>query len=332
MLKTCALNSISRRTLLLLFFILVFQGNFGVYALKPTVVTGVFGEYRVQGEEIEGTADLGMHGLFSYRTLLAHRGYAAASASVMLSGLAPGSDLHDIETLHVLVSTPAGNNRLEVSGGIAASLAGIDDSGWFALPEWKVLYRLERGRRSIRPYGSYNGYIIVHEPETGNRYYNGIEAGLMHAPRVELEYRGSIRTGIEKWMNQERRDLVSGVNLQIHGLLGYFMNWKFTGNGEYRASSDASQDSVAGFAAAELGWSPSRRLTMTARTGFTQEFYLEANESDHTVTYALRMDYMALDRIYLFVENNASWQNPFSDSSGTWNFQLKAGMDISMVN
>lgn len=331
MLKSCVLNSTLKKLLMILFVIFVIQGNAAVHAEKPTVVTGIFGEYSVHSDEMEGTADFGMHGLFSYRTLLANNGYASVEASALLSGLVPDADRNDFGNIHVLISTPAGNSRLEISGGLAASLAGIDDVDRFFLPEWQVLYRLERDRRSIRPYGSYSGYFFADAQETGSRYYNSIEAGVMHTPSVEFEYRGSIHTGFEQWVNEDRRDLVSGLNLQLHGLLGYFMNWKLAGDAECRTSTDESQNRVMGAFTAEFGWSPNRRFAAAVSTELAQEFFLESKARDHTLTHALRMDYMAADKIYLFAENEVSWENPFGNGFDTWGSQLKAGIDISMM-
>ncbi len=304
------------------------NGHEQLYALGPTAVMGMYSEYTVESEdqEIEGFADIGVQGFISYRKFLAHGGYAAGSASISVSGLLPGTKGNDIEYASFLVSVPAADNRLEISSHVTSSLFS---DNVFIQPEWKLLYRMERGRREIRPYAAHNGYYLYQEDGTDRSYWGG-EIGIVHSPKVELAYQAAFKAGVENWLQQSRSDFLGDMRIDIQGLMGYFINWEAAGEIQYRASSDESMSSIAGTIAGELGWSPSRRMTLSVRPAVKQKYMIQDNDIDTSISSVFRIDYTTTDTVYLYAENNLAVMNPFGQDSHGWKMRFTGGIDISL--
>ncbi len=302
-----------------------------LYALSPSFYAGAFTDYRLDSENQStgGTIDLGIYGFFSHRAFLTNGGYISSKASATLSGLLSNETLYDFESAQLLVVLPLAKNQLELITAFDSSIIGSDSSGTELKPQWQVLHRFLRGRRTVNPYVAYNGYYLYQSLGTEDRMFHGGTVGFVYSPKVELTYAASAAVGMQQWSNGTRKDLLADTRLQMQALIGYFVTIHTAIDIRYISSSDITLSALYGSVSGELGWSPSRKIHLTVNVNAGQQYLLNSQTPATTVGTIARLEYKPMDNIFVYVENSFGLENLFSADPLSYREIVKLGFDYS---
>lgn len=338
------------------------------YAYPPTATVGVFAEQLIF--PADGTAgyltNLQLNGLFGWRRPLGSGSYLAFNADAELNSYLYSSPVFsDSEDLELEISFPVGSNRLDLDTGLGASLLGTIASPAFLRPDWQIKYRLERGRRKLRPYVAYEGYYLYQPNSNEDALYQGAEIGFVYRPSIRLGYQASLEGGWEGWNEyflfdsggnptQDRRsDQLIRVNGEIEGLIGYFLSWKLGGHTGLRWSNanryledlplveENSESNWFIYEEGSLSWSPHRQVDLQVGIFGHQELYLERDAL--TAGGALsgqalrvfstgvsgRIDWTSNDRLYLVASSEAAFRLSNDPNEDRWNLAVAFGIDYS---
>ena len=360
-------TSFARLSVLLVFLIGLAPGV-AAQAYPPTVAVGLFAENLLYPAAGTAGSVFGVHatGLLGWRGPLgATGGYVSLSADGDLACHFYGNPLFsDTENLDLLVSLPLGGNRLEIATGLSASLLGTLDTSPFVQPDWRLLYRLERGRRKVRPYVAYEGRYR-HEPlAEEDVLYQGAELGILHRPSIRLGYQVGLKGGWELWpdqilvdaggdpLGQRREDALILLDGRLEGLAGYFLTWNLGAKGGIRLSNanrwleggQFEADSESAWVLhgeGALSWSPHRRLNLQAGVFARSDVYFERNaltESDDLSGVALkvlstgvtgRLDWTLDDRLYFVASGDGGWRLSNDPNERRWSTALRLGLEYS---
>jgi len=317
--------------LIFLLLLLNLIGSSLLYALPPSFFAGVYTDYKVErvSEASDRKLDLGLYGFFSHRALLDNGGYISTKASATLSGLLSNDTLYDVESAQVMLVLPVAEHQFEFTTTMDSSIIGFEASGTEVKTQWQVLYRFLRGRRTLNPYAAYAGTYLHKNLGTEDRMYHGGRIGFVYNPKLEITYAVSLDVGMEHWIDGLRDDFLVAAQVDIHGLIGYFLTW---GAGVDLRSLSSTDSTVSGYSSAfsgELGWNPTRKINLTFGLNANQQFLTDDQSFDAYVGSVVRADYSPVDSLYVYIENTFGLEHLFSTNPLTYVEFIKIGFDFS---
>jgi len=335
-----------------------------LYAYEPTATLGVFAEQLIfpSAGRTGYLTDIQFSGLFGWSTRLGSGSYLNLSANGELNTyLYSNPVLSDREQLDLQVSAPFGSNRLDITAGLDASMLGTLVSPAYFNPDWQLKYRLERGRRKLRPYAAYVGYYLYQPDGTEDALYQGGEVGFLYNPSIRRGYQVGLEAGMENWTEsylfdaagnptqEGRRDVLVKVNGEVNGLLGFFLSWTLDGQAGLRWSNanryvnlqleDNSESSWFLYEEANISWSPHRQVDIQLGAFGRQELYLDrqaltssgvlSGDPLRIISTGLnaRLDWTPDDRLYLVATGEGSWRLANDPNEGRWNIAVGAGLE-----
>jgi len=336
----------------------------------PTITFGAMAEGLLYPSVGRTDSVLGLqaNGLLGWRSPLGSSGgYLALSADADVTGyFFANPAFADSENLDLLFSLPAGTNRLEINTGLSASALGTLSESPYVQPDWELEYRLERGRREVRPYLAYKGRYRYEPLAAADVLYQGAELGFLHRPSIRLGYQLGLEGGWELWPEYDivdgagsptadkRQDMLVALNGEVEGLAGYFLTWNAAAKTGLRLSNgnrylaDAltvqgnSESAWLLQAEAGFGWSPHRRLDLQVLGFGRGDFYMErmalnegglpAGDKLNVLStgVSVRADWTLDDRLYFVGSAEGAWRLSNDPAERRWSLSLGAGIEYSL--
>ncbi|PKL10359.1 MAG: hypothetical protein CVV52_18815 [Spirochaetae bacterium HGW-Spirochaetae-8] len=320
-----------KNKLIFLSLLLSLIGSSQLYALPPAFFAGFYTDYKVdsESEAAGGAFDLGLYGFFSHRALLDNGGYISTKASATLSGLLSNDTLHDVESAQVMLAIPVAEHQFELTTAVDSSIIGSESAGAEVKTQWQALYRFLRGRRALNPYAAYAGAYLYQNLGSEDRMYHGGRIGFVYNPKLEITYAASLDVGMEHWIDGLRDDLLVDAQVEIDGLIGYFLTWGAAVDFRFLSSTDSTMSGFSGAFSGELGWNPTRKINLTLGLNANQQFLTDAQSLDTYVGSIVRVDYNPVDSLYLYIENTFGLEHLFSTNPLAYVEFIKLGFDFS---
>ncbi len=320
-----------KNKLIFLSLLLSLIGSSLLYALPPSFFAGVYTDYKIDSasEAAGGAFDLALYGFFSHRALLDNGGYISTKASATLSGLLSNDTLHDVESAQVMLALPVAVHQFEFTTAVDSSIIGSESAGAEVKTQWQALYRFLRGRRALNPYAAYTGAYLYQNLGSENRMYHGGRIGFVYNPKLEITYAASLDVGMEHWIDGLRDDLLVDAQVEIDGLIGYFLTWGAAVDFRFLTSTDSTVSGFSGAFSGELGWNPTRKINLTLGLNANQQFLTDDQSLATYVGSIVRVDYNPVDSLYVYIENTFGLEHLFSIDPLTYVESIKFGFDFS---
>ena len=291
-----------------------------VFGGQTTGFFGISGDYLFADDSTQEYG-VGVHGNLSHRMLLGEMGLLGLSFYGRGSYDLESSALSDYSLIDVRSTWFLGSDSLDVQLGSEQTLSGSES---FVTPSWQVVYRFDRGRRMINPFFGYSGKV------KDSLVYHGLQAGISHAPLVELSYALALEGGVEFDPEAAQPDLLGNLTLHIDGISGYFMSWRLYGSATYRHSQDSTLEGFSGNFGGGMRIAASRKFQIQITSTIPWEYLSSLDSWALDMETSIRADIASSDHLYWYVETIAKLGQLQDLSFAAWSVEIVAGIDFSL--